>query len=719
MFCPNCRRQLPDGTKFCSGCGTPIRAVNVPAPEAVQPPVAPPAPPAPPVQSAPAAPQAPVQHAPSAPKAPAEQVDVMGAVKDVSGRAADAAKKAATSGAAAAKKLASAGAAKAKALNIPPKYLKLGGIALAALIVIILVVSLIADGGSDANYVMYIKDGQVMYNDFGKEPLQVTKDLLENSSNQVLSYNTYDISSMLHITEDGKTVFYLDKIGSGDGTLFYRSLTNAGKDPEKIANGVSEYVVSANGKLVTYLKNDTLYQHDLKEDTKVSKAVSDFQASEDGKSLVYVTFEDGEYTYFFYDGKESQEICGGEEISIEYVSEDCKTVYFLDGDTLYKAVRGKDEEKVVSDITYIYGIQEDGSFYYAEEESASLADYFESDENYSWWTEELEASETTLYGTLYYFDGKKSSVVAENCGTLLRRGYGEDGYAIVYSLYNTDIDTFTMEELEEAYYNGDHGLSYTAELMVREAMSEDGTMFLVVDGKSSQIDLENPLDMDISMDGKLIYIACDEDADGTCVLYKASLSGAKVGKFEEVDDEVDANRGCYFLSDSNYFYYFKDVEDDTGELCVNGESVDDDVYVYGVSYNESRNAMLYRADYDPDANEGTLKLYDGKKVTEIDDDVYSFSHNQENGDIAYLKDYNSGKRRGDLLLYSGKKSVDVCDDVYSYRFGIDGSLLLLHDYSTDRYEGDLSMFDGKKLELIDEDVVALLRVYVNTHHSFG
>ena len=77
MFCPNCSKELPDGTKFCGGCGTPI-AVN-------QTPVAPVEPEAP-VYEAPAyeAPEVSTYEAPvAAPIKPAQKksVDVGGILR--------------------------------------------------------------------------------------------------------------------------------------------------------------------------------------------------------------------------------------------------------------------------------------------------------------------------------------------------------------------------------------------------------------------------------------------------------------------------------------------------------------------------------------------------------------------------------------------------------------------------------------------------------------
>ncbi|MDO4877633.1 MAG: zinc-ribbon domain-containing protein, partial [Oscillospiraceae bacterium] len=53
MFCPNCGTQNPDGTSFCSNCGSPLTSNVNPAPAPAPAPVAPVAPVAPAPQPAP------------------------------------------------------------------------------------------------------------------------------------------------------------------------------------------------------------------------------------------------------------------------------------------------------------------------------------------------------------------------------------------------------------------------------------------------------------------------------------------------------------------------------------------------------------------------------------------------------------------------------------------------------------------------------------------
>lgn len=667
MFCPNCRRQLPDGTKFCGSCGTPLNVASAPA-------------------AAPVDPVVPVAPVKTAEKAPLIKPEVLEGIKN---------------------------SVKNSIKKVPVKYLKIGGIALAALVLIIIVASLFS-GGGEANYTMYIKDGQTYYNDFTKKaPYQITDDLMDDAENYELASNSYYIGRGMCLTEDGDKLFYLDKIDDGTGTLYYRSTSKLTKDPTKLAAGVSKYAVSEDGKTVTYLKGNTLYQHNLKEETKIAKDVREFEASSDGKILYYVDEEDTVYAY----NKGTEEKVGS-EIEIEYVTEDYKTVYFMDEDTLYKKELGKDKVKLVTDVSSVYGFNDKGTFYYTEAADVSLTDFFTWDEDHASWKESLQESETTLYYSLYYYNGKSAELVAEACGNRISSSC-DDSYIMFYTQYDAAaVGGISMEKLETAYYESYYGLSTAAAELVQGLLAEDGVNYIVIDGTATEVSIENLSKLRVSPDGKTVYALCDvEESEGD--LYKATVSGSKVGKFEEIDDSVSSEYGFSYASSSDsysdYFCYYKDVKDYEGELCVNGESVDDDVYAYSsVRYNAKENELVYYVDYDRDDSEGTLKIYDGKKAVEVADSVHGYSIG-ENGKILYLYDYSSNKSKGSLALYDGKVK-EIAEDVYNYAFTPDGDVVYLYDYSTSSYRGDLALYNGKKSQQIDEDVVALIPLYESSYY---
>ena len=108
MFCPNCRKELPEGTKFCGGCGTPIAVSQAPAAPAQPVPASDFAEPVSPMSY-----EAPV----AAPVKPAEKgADVKAILNNIKNTVVDTVKK------------------------IPSKYLKIGAAAVAVVLLIVLLV---------------------------------------------------------------------------------------------------------------------------------------------------------------------------------------------------------------------------------------------------------------------------------------------------------------------------------------------------------------------------------------------------------------------------------------------------------------------------------------------------------------------------------------------------------------------------------------------------
>lgn len=671
MYCPNCKRQVPDGTKFCGGCGTPIHITPVRT--------APPAEPE--TQISQAAPEVPVvTEAPVTPGSAGvteSKVDVIGKLREFWG---------------------------AVVGKVPAKYLKIGGAVLAALLLIILAASLF--GGSDGgDYAVYIKDEQLFFNDFSKNaPYEVTRDLYDGLDNSSLAKMTYSIGGSVCVTEDGQGLFYLDKLDANSGTLYYRNTGKMSKDPVKLASGVSKYSVSADGKTVTFLKGTTLYQHNLKDDTKIARDVVNYTVSDDGKIIYYNDADSVTYVYY----KGDSEKVAADVVTLDY-SEDMKTLFFLDEDTLYKKTLGKDKVKLATDVSKAFAFTDDGTFYYVEEMAEPLGSFFKAEEGYEDWIEDLN-NETFSSYSLYYFDGKTASVICESCDYTI---YSDN---VCYTTYDTDISKISTDTLKERYYNSYYTLAETANQLVSEAMQENGTVCLSINGKTAEISLDNVEALRLSPDGKLVYALCDVDPEtNEGDLYKASVSGGKVGTFTEVDDGVSCEYGYRFADSegSDWFVYFKGVEEGEGELCVDGKSVADDVYVRYVSYNSGKDGLIFYTDYDSEDFTGTLNIFDGKKVTEISDDVWNFDV-CDNGNIVFLTDYRYEKEKGTLNIYDGKVK-EVAEDVHSYSFTPDGQLLYLYDYSTSSCRGDLALYNGRKSEKIDEDVVALIPIY---HRDF-
>lgn len=746
MFCPNCKKELPEGTRFCGGCGTRVEVVvEQPAAQPVQQPV----------QFTEVVFDAPVQ--PAQPEAKAAKPNVLDTLK-------------------------------AQLKKIPAKYLKLGGIVAAVLVVAIVLVCVFAGGSGSKggsgqpDGALYLKDGELYYSDYSKkDPLEITGNLLDNASSSTLRGYAYELASTIHVTADGETMFFMDKLDYyGTGTLYYRSLTNFKDEAVKIAAGVSQYTVSDDGKIVTYLKNETLYQFDMKEEVKLEKDVSNYRVSSDGKIIYYRNYDGAWYVL-----KNGEDEKIGTDISIEYITEDFSTVYYMNDGKLYKKTIGKDKEKLLSDVYDISEINEDGTFYYTVYAEIPLSDFFEEDTNeYDGLMETLEEEVMEFY-EIGYFDGKKGNVIGENC-TNMDGAYYDGGMMMFYSQYDlSGITPITLTELVEYYYDSYHYyVGSAAQAMVQSQMADTCVNYVAINGTTSVLDVEDVYDITVSNDGSTMFILADVDfgSDGVeaapsegpaseetykeptnaGTLYKVTIAKDSVKSVDEFDSDVYYDSGLYFASYygsdySDYFVYYKDVEDNVGDLYVNGTEVDSDVYVYRtVRYEPQSKGLVYYTEYDSyegigilklwngkesveiydevyeysitdsgdilvgyDEDDGafTLAVWDGKNLTEITDDAYTVSE-LENGDVLVGTDYSSRSDSFTLNLWDGKKLNEISEDVYDYTVMFNGDILYLYDYSTSKYEGELYRWNGKKAELVDEDVAAVIHLPGTSTHYF-
>ena len=661
MYCPNCSKELPEGTKFCGGCGTPIAVSQTPVtPVEVEPFEAP-------VYEAPAyeAPayeshdyEAPV----AAPIKPVQKksVDVKGILNKVKDTATDTAKK------------------------IPSKYLKLGAAALAVVLLIVLACSLF--GGEKApNYGLYMKENEAYFTNLnGKAGNKITKKGM----------------SGFRMTEDGKKLFFQD----GKGDLYYVK-TPGKKEAVKLDSGVSNYWVSENGKLVTYTKNGDLYQHNLKKEEKIVKDVSVQGVAPDGK-IIYYRNDDGDLICW-KNGKE-EEI--DDDVYIIHYSEDFKTILYTDGEDLFQKKTGKKAKEVATDIAGISSMpNEDGAFYYWTYPEGDMEDYFDDKD---------VSGEMNFLTTLYYFNGSKSKKIATNVyvDTDLTTGNASGEKVAIYyyqfgKVAEGDLDYDDLRDMME-----DDMTYEEAMIELLTEVSGKCNRFIGINGKAGKVKIEEEIaQFYLSGNGKTMYALVDVD-DGEGTLMKASVSGNKVKSFKEVDTDVavsyvqgflyaDASFGLREYPDANFgnlFVYFKDVKNGEGELCINGKSAADDVYTSGIRYNPGKKAVMFYMDMKD--GEGTLCMHNGKKLTEIAEDVCGYTIHRS-GDVAFKSEYKNGEFT--LNLYTGKVKL-VAEEVTSFRFTADGDILYLADVK--KGEGDLYLYTGKA-KLIDEDVTAILGTY--------
>lgn len=270
IICPKCGKQLTDGTKFCGGCGTLVSGNTASGGQTSE---------------------STVSRLPSG--------GVQGGACPVQ---------------------------KTKKKMSKEVYL-FGGIGAGVVCVLFLAVALIfflnGSGVDAADYVFYVKEGELFFADLSDpEPWQITSRLAENGAdNEELYYAWY--VDMCRMSRDGKTIFYPDRIvDNGDFSLYYRSASRQKEEPVRMDTSIDSYVVNDTGTLVTYIKKDVLYQYDVKkgEKIKICDMAYDISlgesVSEDGK----VWYWDGEDTCYCWCQGEKEKVDSG-DIEICYISE--------------------------------------------------------------------------------------------------------------------------------------------------------------------------------------------------------------------------------------------------------------------------------------------------------------------------------------------------------------------------------------------------------------
>lgn len=612
-------------------------------------------------------------------------------------------------------------AAPAEKKKLPKKAIMFGGIGVAVVAVLILVISLIVGGGKAKNdFTLYLKDSEIFFSDLKKdsEAWQLTSKLVddEDVDDRYLASNegTYILSSCICTSEDGKYIFFLDKISEDDGlfNLYYREIAKPEAEAIKVASDVRSYTVNSSATIVTYLKGDegNLYQYKLAEDSKdkVASEVEGFEVSDDGAKIGYINSEGS--LYLQYAGKDKEKIAS-EVSSLEYLTEDFKTVYYIKEGSLYKQVEGEDCAKIASNVYDVIKIYETGEIYYLTREAGeiSLMDYVTDDmkaadasiteptyldylnfpdkyyaardaylakKNRDELRADLEEEtwEQSRY-SLCFYNGTDAAVITDAFVAFVGVSYysdytyASDAPVIIYEAYNqSSLEKVKLSEVESIY---------DIEEMLEAALFSSSERYIAVKTTATVVEQEKEArNFRINSSGTVVYYIDDiPDEKSYGELYCITIADGVVGKAEVYDSDVYTSY-CHFAGDDKFEYY-KDYKDGKGELYVNKTKIDYDVNIYRTT-------------------------------------VYSDSDK-----VIYLTDWNDEKQYGTLKIYQNGESVKIADDVHSFSTTSDERILYLYDYSLNYYKGELHVWENGETRKIDDDVVCVIPVYETKYRGYA
>jgi len=523
-----------------------------------------------------------------------------------------------------------------------------------ALVLIIVGIKLLSGLGNSGNrYGLILRDNEIQMFDWKKldeEPTELTRGLLDDGDHY------YWAQSFITWRNDGKLLFHPDKMDGYTATLYWRDMTKKNAESEKIDSEVDTYSVTENGKLVTYTKGTsspyTLYQYNFKDKERIAKDVTYFRVSDDGKILYYINSDGDLYVKL---GDDEPERLDREISWIENVSSDFKTVYYVKEDTLYRNNTELEKEKLVSDIYNISVMYATGEAYFLRKSESSVMDFIKNpkdvDEYYTDSLKKTSISDMMEFYELYYFDGEEETLVHSAVLT----DYPTNSYSSHVAAF------LAVEDPEDALASVTTDMwEYEITEAVREELSNSALWYVATANNIQELAENSAVGVDISSDGKTIYYFDDiDEKDYTGDLYKVVKNGDEYESAEFIESDIDPD-SAYFLSSS--YVYFMDVKDSHGDLYVDGEMIDYDVYCWGVS-QPSNDMLLYYTEWDYEDEEGTLMRRKKGENVEIADAVHTHAVTDD-GQILYISDFNLDRDRGDLYVYiNAKKKTLIADDV--------------------------------------------------------
>ncbi len=664
MQCPSCNKNVPEGAKFCVSCGAPIVEKSFCT-------------------------------------ACGAEVNPELPFCSKCGVALATAQKAAATPVAAVPK---------KEKKFPKKLVLFGSIGVAALALIILVIVLIVSlFGGENNYGMYMKDDEIFFDNLeGDDPWQLTSNLidLDNLSDQELAELGPQLAMFTYMSEDGDYLFFPDKIDNNGFTLYYREADDPDSEAVKIDADVRAYVVNEDATLVTYTKGEDgdLYQYDMDEDSKdkIAGDVEGFRVTEDGEKIIYLNDENN--VYLKYAGKDKEKIAS-DISSLVYIDEDVTTIYYLKDGNLYQQEDDEERIKLATDVSRVLAVYESGEMYYLkrDNQALSLIDYVIDDKkqadaamkrpvapeypdsyDYDTWDEYYDAVDAyyeardeydraydeyydkqerdelrerlenaTLdqeMNALYFFDGQKEILVSEAYENYY--SMAENGAVMIYDVYDQSaVEKVKLSEIDSIY---------DVENRVENALFSDTKRYIAVKANATLLEHEDATALRLNDAGTTVYYVADCGEEGSHGdLYRINIKKGKAEKASVYDQDVYIGQ-CRFLNDE-LFAYFKDYDDEHGELYMNKEKVDFDVYAYGMTYCEEAELLFYYTDFSDDKEQGTLKVYDGE-VVKISDDVCDYTVTPDER-VLFLYDYSTKNYKGELYLWEDGDKTKLDDDV--------------------------------------------------------
>lgn len=505
---------------------------------------------------------------------------------------------------------------KKKAPNVK-KILGIGVAIIAVILVAAFLLPMILGAGKMPSYVAYVKDKELFYTPDGKKKaIQVTTDLSATYGNAQLA-------------KDGKTMFYFDKMEDGGVLYARNIAKKNSEPIKIYDDVSRYSVADSGKLVTFLSEDGTLYQHDLKDRKSIKDDVSSYRVSDDGKKIYFIVAEDEDRDLYEWNGKESTKIASdvksilgiSEDFKTIYFSKPIEEEEY--NYELYKKVGNKDAEKIASDVSDSYIYEKTGEIYYTveneqDEDSKALRStytlYYYKNNSPKQIANDVVSEDTYAEEAAVMIYTSCKDVEVENYDDLEYDYYvvskdkataisikGEEPYSFTINnngskmSYLADQDKFDEENPDkvrnsvlytasisggkagtpekydsEVYFGGYFNDKDIA--IYKEYDEEDETITLYVNKKKIDSDMLMS-DMDIDFDAKKIVYYVDYDNEDNEGTLKTATFGGKVTKI--ADDVCD-----YTLLPNGKIVYLKDKSSSgKADLYITGNNkkVDEDV----------------------------------------------------------------------------------------------------------------------------------------------
>ena len=606
----------------------------------------------------------------------------------------------------------------------------------AIIVLVLLIVAVLKIKPSGGSHLIYVKDDELQFSNLSKKSsFELTDDLIRAGYFDEDDY--YFLSFYIFMSEDGRYIFYPDRIEDYDMSYYWRDLKadNAKKDASVKIDSEINFVpfLTKDGSKFFYIKgNDNrMYVYDRKsgEKVKLDDDVVSYYINDEGDYIIYSKHTDFESTIYEMSLKgtaaEKTKIDSNASILSAFPNE--KKVYYSKDGSLYIKEFAKNKEKITSEYDILVSIVDNGSIYYMkrEEITKKLSDFIRDDmaeadkeeivlpePNYSAEPEYPSASD---YQTMVWVD---SYWGWERHPETNEWGYWD--YVTDEEAYQAALDAYykayeAWEKEVEQYYN-DYNNAY-ARLQAKE--NRDYLRELL-DNEDNAVTY-NKFSLYYWNKGTETLVADDVYES---VLTRSNSASIVVYKKYDVSS-VDMMKMSE-LNDADIYYY--DFIYDLQEKISTSRKLSDEVYV-AINEKEStidcsgattwsinsKGAIFFLDDYDNEKGYGELMYVPIKngsveKPVKIDEDVNLYVFGNENENIYYFKDLKDYS--GDLYMNDRLIATDVYAlSLYNYK-GKD-KLLYFKDYSRSSESGSLCIFDNGKETRVFDDVSFFVAVNDN------